>query len=815
MDLTPYKNCKAHKQWVYISNDEKPYRPCCYFKTNIDAKDIHDYKEQLSKLDIETNCAYCINLEKNGNPYSQRKEAEDTIRKNEFRITVSFDNLCNFKCTYCSPNYSTQIANESKQTHKLYKIISEQGPNKLEFIKTALNEYAYHYDNITNELATSIDDIPVCNLNILGGEPLINPLVYEFLDWLKEQPFAKTTAVTFLTNGSVYDERIHEYSRHFRYMGLGFSIDGTDDIFEFIRFNGKFSEVRQNIDKYYALQDEHFRINFQYALSWMNVLGFADWYNWIVTSYPDLDGHNTIHMNKLVYPEEQSVDVIPLKGKQIILDRIESKIIKTKDPKFLEIYEKFKTQVLTGEDKSLKFKDALLHFDIFDQTRRTDYKTTLKEVMDIIKETKEFPKNFCSVPWLQIHTEPDGKVMPCCYYSHQTEHKLGNWKEDQLKTIFHNDKWNKLRQEFLEGKRPDACFRCWKEEDSGIVSMRQRFNERYQNWPDHTNQNYYNKFNDIEKMTKSNGQVGDIKLATIDLIFNNLCNFKCRSCGPGLSTSWAADAIKLGNPVPTLITNDEISHMKDDLVNLVDMVDPYTEIHFSGGEPMMQEEHYEFLKLLIDMGQTKVKIRYNTNLSTYKLKNYNAFELLKNFENVFIIGSIDAMGAKGEYIRKGFDWEQALDWIKTCKEYIPTIDLGISAVYSLLNCEAAIDLHRYICTNDLFKKHTGDTFGFNLNVLHFPDYIRTTVLPAATKKRVTEKIQKHIEWLEQTQPRNFDYPVFMEHWNSAMTLMNSNDETHLIPKFFNETQKLDTLRNESFKNVFPELWIDLINHGNK
>ena len=435
--------------------------------------------------------------------------------------------------------------------------------------------------------------------------------------------------------------------------------------------------------------------------------------------------------------------------------------------------------------------------------------------MNIIKDTKEFPKNFCSVPWLQIHTEPDGKVMPCCYYSHKTEHRLGNWKEDQLKTIFNNDKWSKLRKDFMEGQRPDACFRCWKEEDSGIVSMRQRFNERYQNWPDHTNQNYYNKFNDIEKQTLPDGRVEDIKLATIDLIFNNLCNFKCRSCGPGLSTSWAADAIKLGNPVPTLLTNDQISHMKDDLVNLVGMVDPYTEIHFSGGEPMMQEEHYEFLKLLIDMGQTKVKIRYNTNLSTYKLKNYNAFELLRNFENVYIIGSIDAMGAKGEYIRKGFDWELALDWIKICKEQIPTIDLGISAVYSLFNCEAAIDLHRYICENDLFKKHTGDTFGFNLNVLHFPDYIRTTVLPAETKKRVTEKIQKHIEWLEQTQPRNFDYPVYMEHWNSAITLMNSSDESHMITKFFTETQKLDTIRNESFKNIFPELYMDLIKYGTK
>jgi hypothetical protein len=172
-------------------------------------------------------------------------------------------------------------------------------------------------------------------------------------------------------------------------MGLGFSIDGTDDIFEFIRFNGKFSEVRANIDKYYMLQDNQFRINFQYALSWMNVLGFADWYNWIVTSYPDLDGHNIIHMNKLVYPEEQSVDIIPPKGKQIVIDRIESKLIKTADPKFLDMYQKFKTHVLTGEDRSYRFKNAIPLFDSFDINRKTDYKTLLKEVIEIITQTME------------------------------------------------------------------------------------------------------------------------------------------------------------------------------------------------------------------------------------------------------------------------------------------------------------------------------------------------------------------------------------------------------------------------------------------
>jgi len=44
----------------------------------------------------------------------------------------------------------------------------------------------------------------------------------------------------------------------------------------------------------------------------------------------------------------------------------------------------------------------------------------------IDKKIEDLPESFCSVPWLQIHTEPDGKVFPCCYYSHDSEHSLGN-----------------------------------------------------------------------------------------------------------------------------------------------------------------------------------------------------------------------------------------------------------------------------------------------------------------------------------------------------------------------------------------------------
>lgn len=431
-------------------------------------------------------------------------------------------------------------------------------------------------------------------------------------------------------------------------------------------------------------------------------------------------------------------------------------------------------------------------------------------------DNNDFPEHFCSVPWLQIHTEPDGKVMPCCYYSHEYAHGLGNWNDKKIVDIFHGDKWNKLRKDFLDGKKPAACTRCWKEEDSGIDSMRKIFNKRYAAFPDHTNLAHYDKYKDIVEHSNVDGSVKDIKLATIDIIFNSLCNFKCRSCGPGLSTSWAVEVMKSGLPIQaSLLTNSKIPHMTADLIDMVNMCDQYTEVHFSGGEPMMQEEHYEFLKLLIDMGKTKTKIRYNTNLSTYKLKDYNAFELLSHFDNVFIIGSIDAIGLQGEYIRKGFDWQVAQDWIKTSKEQAPNANYGVSAVYSLFNCEAAIELHRHMCESDLFTNNNGTKFNFNLNVLHAPHWMKTTVLPDVTKKRVGEKVAMHLDYLDKTQVKNHDYYHYVDVWKNAMVYMNSADESHILDRFLRETIKLDTLRNESFKDLFPELYKDCITYERK
>lgn len=355
-------------------------RPCCYFKTDIEADNLSDYRQQLSKLDIETNCENCISLEENGNKYTQRQELEDTLKDRELKITVAFDNLCNMKCVYCSPRYSTQIASENikfapnsdAKELKLYKIISEQTPKKIKFLKTVLME----------------EDYDLVQFEILGGEPLINPLIFEFLDWMTEQEFSNKIRLSILTNGTVYTEKILQYTKKFQCISLGFSIDGTNETFEYIRFNGKYDEVKKNINQYYQIQKQHsnFIISFNYALTWMNCLNYPKWYNWLCTDYPDV---NWIHMNKLVYPDHFSVDVIPLEGKKYILNKVDQEILKTTtNPVLIESYEKYKTQMLTGNDNSHLYPKAMENLQLLDDRRNADHKNTFKEILNIMREFK-------------------------------------------------------------------------------------------------------------------------------------------------------------------------------------------------------------------------------------------------------------------------------------------------------------------------------------------------------------------------------------------------------------------------------------------
>lgn len=306
MDLSKYKNCRAHKQWIFISNNPKPYRPCCWFRTDITAESYEEYYSKLETLDIEKNCQYCIKMEEqDGGEWSPRTLFESQTPEDTFVITASIDNVCNLKCVTCNPINSTQIAAElepkdihAKWLKKRYLKVSNQSASKVEFIQEAVS--TNNFDNIKVE--------------ILGGEPLINPKVFELLDWLAEHHTASKTSVAITSNGTTYTDKLLTYIDKFKRVGVQFSIDGTGKHFEYLRFNSVEDTMNENIDTFY---NNGLPISFNFTISWMNMLNFADTYNWMQNKYPKL---NTILITKLEKPDGYCVEVLPKYVRQAIYE---------------------------------------------------------------------------------------------------------------------------------------------------------------------------------------------------------------------------------------------------------------------------------------------------------------------------------------------------------------------------------------------------------------------------------------------------------------------------------------------------------------
>lgn len=376
MDLTPFKNCLAHKTSIFIANEEKPYRPCCWFKTYIDATDINDYKKQLSEMDIEYNCDYCIQQEKGGT-YSYRQQFTNP---NELIITASFDNICNLKCITCTPNNSTQILAErfkfhdkvSDQYSKQYftEVVAKQAPKKIDFIKTLLKDAEFES----------------LRFDILGGEPLINPAIFEFMDWLAEQPYAKRTTLAITTNGTTYTDKVIKYIDSFHRMGVQLSIDGVGEEFEYLRYGANFEKLQEVCDSFYNLTKQYqtFHMGCHYTLSWMNCLKFAEFFNWMQERYPDIED---IYVSKLQQPNQYSIEAMSLEMRTRVFETVIPKIkpINSVFERTLFLYKEHMLSTAYDKFDMEKIRLGLSTLLIADNIRGNDHMRIVKDFVRFFK----------------------------------------------------------------------------------------------------------------------------------------------------------------------------------------------------------------------------------------------------------------------------------------------------------------------------------------------------------------------------------------------------------------------------------------------
>lgn len=388
---------------------------------------------------------------------------------------------------------------------------------------------------------------------------------------------------------------------------------------------------------------------------------------------------------------------------------------------------------------------------------------------------------FCMIPWIHLHAFPNGKAFPCCLA--ENDYPVGDLHKNTMREVWNSDAYKAMRKNMIEDKPCKECKRCYEQESVGFVSMRNS-----------SNKNFGHHIGLVDD-TKSDGTFEDFKLRYYDIRFTNLCNFSCRSCGGWFSSSWYQEETEVFHK------KDTVQFMyagkdKDDMWNQMQEHIPYLEqIYFAGGEPLIMEEHYQILQELVRQKRFNVRLIYNTNFSRLNLKDENVLDYWKLFDSVSIGASLDAMGPRAEYIRKGTKWDQILRNRKQMIEICPGVDFYVSATVSIYNILHVMDFHREWVEQGLIKPAD-----WNINILQSPDRDRIDVLPQPYKIKVAEKIVKHLEWLRPLDPLT----RAVVGYESMLSFMFANDKPYLLRDFFKINDKLDVSRKEVFEDVFPE-----------
>jgi hypothetical protein len=183
------------------------------------------------------------------------------------------------------------------------------------------------------------------------------------------------------------------------------------------------------------------------------------------------------------------------------------------------------------------------------------------------------------------------------------------------------------------------------------------------------NRMFDHKYQDVIAMTDATGYT-TMKPISWDYRFSNLCNFKCRMCGDMLSSSWESEQrqhamIDWNNSknnwmMPSI--REQISQFQDTQIEaeFAQAVEEHRveEVYWVGGEPLMYEQHWRYMKRIIELGDGKnVYARYNTNLSRIEYGGCNLYsDILSGTRDWQICASLDGTGQIGEYIRTGLDY---------------------------------------------------------------------------------------------------------------------------------------------------------------
>jgi organic radical activating enzyme len=289
-------------------------------------------------------CDYCWNIEDSSEEFSDRtyKSSEpwsepyiDEIKElgwkgdyNPKYVEVAFSNVCNFKCSYCGPSFSSTWVQEIKK-HGEYP--TTDGFNNIDRLKDN-GEMPYHHTEFNPYVEAFWKWWPdlyhdLHTFRITGGEPLLSNDTWKILDYIIDNPNPnRKLKLGINSNLGVPDNLIDKLIEKLKILEernlvseivIHTSCDTAGSHAEYIRNGLDYEKFKFNVDKVLSNLDK----TIIGLMSTFNALSVINYKEFLVFVYEMKKKHNTdgrywqpcivLDSSYLRYPQHQTVKILP------------------------------------------------------------------------------------------------------------------------------------------------------------------------------------------------------------------------------------------------------------------------------------------------------------------------------------------------------------------------------------------------------------------------------------------------------------------------------------------------------------------------
>jgi hypothetical protein len=289
------------------------------------------------------------------------------------------------------------------------------------------------------------------------------------------------------------------------------------------------------------------------------------------------------------------------------------------------------------------------------------------------------PDTMCLAPWVHTYLSPQTERRLCCASREpaqnftqyiDTASGTGKYIPVKLEDHWNSEHMKSVRKRMMAGETLPECEVC----NDRLLNT-----SVYRTYFDHL---FQHKLSEVYANTLPDGTT-TMEPVSWDYRFSNLCNFKCRMCGDMLSSAWESEQktqgmVDASNPKNNWMRPDVREQIRTFQETQIETefaaaVEEHRveEVYWVGGEPLMYEQHWRYMKRIIELGDGKnVYARYNTNLSRVEYRGWNLYkDILLGLRDWQICASLDGTGATGEYIRTGLDYRTFLTNFEQGLEY--------------------------------------------------------------------------------------------------------------------------------------------------